>query len=209
MVAEGEVNGEVSYETDRMRFIGRGKTVADPQAHSGPLSGSEGSVLDPIVAVRHRMTLDPAETVRINIVSGVAETRSSVWNWWISTGIPILRIEHSSGMDTQPGVVAANQYHRQGPIVWALAGSVIYANASLRANPGILLQNRRNQSGLWGTISGDLPIVLCVCRSDTHRTGASLVLAHGYWRLKGSCRSGDLERGWRRVIGSLERPIMG
>jgi cellobiose phosphorylase len=38
---------------------------------------------------------------------------------------------------------------------------VIYANASLRADPSILARNHRAQSGLWAySISGDLPIVL-------------------------------------------------
>ena len=57
MAVHGVETGEVSYETDRMRFIGRGNTVANPQAMSGrsalgALSGSEGSVLDPIVAIQ-------------------------------------------------------------------------------------------------------------------------------------------------------------
>ena len=45
-----------SYETDRARFIGRGHSLAAPQAMRtpGPLSGSEGSVLDPVVAIRRR-----------------------------------------------------------------------------------------------------------------------------------------------------------
>ena len=66
MAVHGAEIGEVSYETDRMQFIGRGNTVADPQAmggrgvfFTGALSGSEGSVLDPIVAIRTRVTLDP------------------------------------------------------------------------------------------------------------------------------------------------------
>jgi cyclic beta-1,2-glucan synthetase len=42
-----------------------------------------------------------------------------------------------------------------------LAGSILYANASLRAEAAVLSKNRRGQSGLWGyAISGDLPIVL-------------------------------------------------
>ena len=42
-----------------------------------------------------------------------------------------------------------------------LAGPVLYASSSLRAEPGVLAKNRRGQSGLWGySISGDLPIVL-------------------------------------------------
>ena len=81
MAVHGADIGEVSYETDRMRFIGRGNTVADPQAMSGAglaaLSGSEGSVLDPIVAIRYRMTLDPEESATINIVSGIGETRDA------------------------------------------------------------------------------------------------------------------------------------
>ena len=62
-----------------MRFIGRGNTVADPQAmrDSAALSGSEGSVLDPIVAIRYRKTLDPGESVTINIVSGIGENRDA------------------------------------------------------------------------------------------------------------------------------------
>ena len=42
-----------------------------------------------------------------------------------------------------------------------LAGSVIHADSSLRADASVLIRNRRGQSGLWGySISGDLPIVL-------------------------------------------------
>jgi len=42
MVVHGAEIGEVSYETDRMQFIGRGNTVADPQAMSGVLVLSPG-----------------------------------------------------------------------------------------------------------------------------------------------------------------------
>ncbi len=50
---------EISFETDRMRFIGRGRSVVAPRAMTdhGPLSNTEGSVLDPIAAIRHRMTI--------------------------------------------------------------------------------------------------------------------------------------------------------
>ena len=36
-----------------------------------------------------------------------------------------------------------------------LAGSVIYANAALRADPSVIIKNHRGQSDLWGyAISG-------------------------------------------------------
>ena len=49
MAVHGADVGDVSYETDRMSFIGRGNTVANPQAMSeapgvaSRLSGSHGA----------------------------------------------------------------------------------------------------------------------------------------------------------------------
>ena len=39
MAVHGAEIGDVSYETDRMEFIGRGNTLADPQAMSAVLRG--------------------------------------------------------------------------------------------------------------------------------------------------------------------------
>ena len=71
MAVHGAEIGEVSYETDRQRFVGRTRTTADPLAMSeaGALSGAEGSVLDPIVAIRHVLTLGPEQSVTIDLVS--------------------------------------------------------------------------------------------------------------------------------------------
>ena len=68
-----------------------------------------------------------------------------------------------------------------------LASSVLYANASLRADPSDLIKNRRGQSGLWGyAISGDLPIVLLQIGDPANiDLVRQLVQAHAYWRLKG------------------------
>ncbi len=68
-----------------------------------------------------------------------------------------------------------------------LASSVLYANASLRADPSVLRQNRQGQSGLWAyAISGDLPIVLLrIADSANIDLARQLVQAHAYWRLHG------------------------
>ena len=68
-----------------------------------------------------------------------------------------------------------------------LASSVIFANSSLRADPAIIIKNRRGQSGLWGySISGDLPIVLLQIEDPANiNLVRQLVQAHAYWRLKG------------------------
>src|SRR5690606_3094980 len=68
----------ISYETDRARFIGRGNTLQRPAALTAvdALSGSEGSVLGPVVAIRCRITLAPGQVAQIDMVSGIGATRA-------------------------------------------------------------------------------------------------------------------------------------
>src|SRR6185503_8353952 len=69
MSLHGRTADHVSYETDRSRFIGRGRTLASPRAMAeDALSGADGSVLDPVVAIRYRITLAPEESVTIDMV---------------------------------------------------------------------------------------------------------------------------------------------
>ncbi len=196
MTVHGGEAGDVSFETDRMRFIGRGNTVADPQAmtgnlalNAGALSDSEGSVLDPIVAIRYRITLDPEESTTVNMVSGIGETRDAALGLMekyqdrrLADRVFDLAWTHGQVLLRQLNVSEAD-----AQLYASLAGSVIYANASMRADPGIIIKNRRGQSGLWGhAISGDLPIVLLRIEDPANIDLArQLVQAHAYWRLKG------------------------
>jgi cellobiose phosphorylase len=190
VVHEAEV-GDVSYETDRMRFIGRGHTAADPQAmaDSSALSNSEGSVLDPIVAIRHQIILDPEKTATINIVTGISATRDTCLNLVEKYQDRRLadRVFDLAWTHNQVVLRQINATEADAQLYGRLAGSVIYANSSLRADPSVLLKNSRGQSGLWGyAISGDLPIVLLRIGDQANiDLVRQLVQAHAYWRLKG------------------------
>ncbi len=182
----------VSYETDRLRFIGRGNSVADPRALRGDtaeLSGSEGSVLDPIVAIRARITLDPEQTATIDMVTGIGESRdvaSSLVEKYHDRRLAD-RVFELAWTHSQVVLRQINANESDAQLYTRLANSVLYANASLRADAGTLIKNRRGQSGLWGyAISGDLPIVLLQIGAAANIDLArQLVQAHAYWRLKG------------------------
>ncbi|MGH8130991.1 MAG: glucoamylase family protein, partial [Steroidobacteraceae bacterium] len=79
LAARGADISDISYETDRMRFIGRARTVAAPLAlaDAEALSGSEGSVLDPIVAIRCHVALDPGQSATLDFVSGAGGSREA------------------------------------------------------------------------------------------------------------------------------------
>ncbi|HLX24165.1 MAG TPA: glucoamylase family protein, partial [Usitatibacter sp.] len=191
MAVHGAESRAVSYETDRMRFVGRGRTPADPQAMTDVerLSGTQGSVLDPIVAIRHRIVLDAHQTATVDIASGIADTRDAALGL-----VAKYRDRHLADrvfdLAWTHGWVTLRQINAtesDAQLYGRLASAVIHSNPSLRAEPGVLSRNRRGQSGLWGySISGDLPIVLLqIGDSENIDLVRQLVQAHAYWRLKG------------------------
>ena len=195
MALHGTECREVSFETDRSKFIGRGNTLAHPQAmneaadNSFALSNTEGSVLDPIVAIRCSVLLNAGESVTIDIVSGVCETRDQALGLAGKYSDQRLadRVFNLAWTHSQIVLRQINATEADAQLYGQLAGCVIYANSSLRADPKIILKNFRGQSGLWGyAISGDLPIVLLQIADHANiELVRQLEQAHAYWRLKG------------------------
>ncbi|MEX0952224.1 MAG: glucoamylase family protein [Nitriliruptoraceae bacterium] len=181
----------VQYETDRSRFIGRGRALHDAWAihDGGPLSNTVGTVLDPIVSLRRRVTVPPERTVSVVMITLVADTRDGA-------------IELAEEF-RQPGA-----YERESGLAWThaqvqlhhlrvtpdeahlyqrLANRLMYTDSTLRAPPEVLAANRLGQRGLWPHgISGDLPILLVhLERTEDRDVVRQLLHAHEYWRLKG------------------------
>ena len=63
---------EHEIETDRARFIGRGRTLENPEAVERRLTNSTGSVLDPIFSLRRHITVAPNERFQFSLVTVVA-----------------------------------------------------------------------------------------------------------------------------------------
>lgn len=190
-----KVNGveltQVSYETDRTKFIGRGHTLAHPQVMNQPkaLSGSQGSVLDPIVSIQSKIILEAGETATIDIITGISETREgnqSLIDKYQDRHLRDRAFElswtHSQVVLRQIGATEAD-----AQLFGKLASSILYLNPALRTQPSTILKNQRQQSALWSySISGDLPIVLLVVSDlDTISIVKQLIKAKVYWQMKG------------------------
>jgi cyclic beta-1,2-glucan synthetase len=164
-LVSGTAASAASFETDRMRFIGRGRDAADPQAldEEAALSGTAGPVLDAVAAIRLPFLLEPGASITIDWMTGVANTRDAC--------VALARKVSAVGV-AQQVLEQADTYRRgvlralatsdaDALLYQRMAPSLVYATARLRADAGLIERNDRGQSGLWGFgISGDLPIVL-------------------------------------------------
>ena len=191
MVGQGGEQGEISCETDRGKFVGRGGSLANPAVmqSSSPLSNTVGSVLDPIVSLRRTVSLPPHATAIMDLVLGVTETREGAL-------MQVDKYQSSRMADrafdlawthSQVALHQLNSTEGEAQLYGRLASALIYADPERRANPSLLLANRRGQSGLWGHgISGDAPLVLLRI-SDPRKIEIvrQLIQAHSYWRMKG------------------------
>ena len=164
--ADGPVNGDVEYETDRARFLGRGRTPASPAAldAGSRLSGTTGPVLDPIFSLRRRVRLAPGETARVAFVTGAAGTREAA----------IALAEHFQVLDAANRALGRAQESglkelrelgltpENIALFNRLAGAVAFTGSALR-RPQAVAANLLGQPGLWRyAISGDRAIVLAL-----------------------------------------------
>jgi cellobiose phosphorylase len=182
---------DASFETSRSEFIGRTNSTVAPRAllEPDPLHGSEGSVLDPIVAIRYRVTLEPDQVITLDVVTGMTETREAALHLVDKYQDRHLadRVFELAWTHSQVVLRQLNASESDAQLYSRLASSIIYPNAALRADASILIRNHRGQSGLWAyAISGDLPIVLMQIKDPASIDLArQMVQAHAYWRLKG------------------------
>jgi cellobiose phosphorylase len=194
LAAPGTQADEPSFETDRARFIGRGRTTANPVMLDGDegtstLSNTDGSVLDPIVAIRRAITLAPDESATVQIISGVADTREdalALLEKYCDRHF-VDRAFEMAWFQSQEVLRHLGASEADAQIYGRLASSLMYANAQRRAAASVIARNQSGQSGLWRFgISGDLPIVLLRI-GDIGRIGLvrQILQAHAYWRMKG------------------------
>ncbi len=188
---DGPMLGAIQYESDRSRFIGRGRTIADPLVihEKRPLSNTTGPVLDPIFSLRQSFKIAAGEVASITFATGIAKTRDEALELidkYRDTHI-YKREAEIAWTQSQVQLRHLNISNAKAHIYQRLAGRVLYLDSSLRPSSDVLAQNTRAQSNLWAYgISGDLPIILTqISHEKDMAMVRELLHAHEYLRLKG------------------------
>ncbi len=181
---------DASYETDRMTFIGRRRSLTHPQAlDAATLSGHQGAVLDPVMAIRFRIRIQPYQTARIDMIYGVSENKKDCQGTMYKFQDRHLknRTFELSWTHSQVMLQQINATEADAQLYNRLATAVIYTNNDLRADSSVIQNNLRGQHGLWPyAVSGDVPIVLLhIGEPESMPIVNQMIQAHSYWRQKG------------------------
>ncbi|HWU69050.1 MAG TPA: glucoamylase family protein, partial [Stenotrophobium sp.] len=140
----GDAVGAVEIETDRARFIGRGKSVRCPQglASGRPLGNSSGVVLDPAFVLRQRLRIKPGETASIDFWTIVADTRAQLLDLVDKhrDGEPFARAAMLAWTQAQIQLRYNGVSPDEACLFQQLAGYLLYNNASLRPVSAALLR---------------------------------------------------------------------
>jgi cyclic beta-1,2-glucan synthetase len=189
-VLDGATIGKIEIETDRARFLGRGGSIRTAIAaiDGRPLSGTVGTVLDPVFALRRRIRVAPGATVRIAFWTLVASSREALLDL-VDKHRDTTAFERASTLAwTQAQVQLRHIGITPGEagLFQRLAGHLLYAAPTLRPSSEAILRGAGPQSLLWPLgISGDLPILLLrISDSENLDLAHQLLQAHEYWRMK-------------------------
>jgi cyclic beta-1,2-glucan synthetase len=183
--------GPVTCETDRSRFLGRGRSTRDPVAleTEGALSGTVGAVLDPIFALRTRLALAPEQTASVTFTTLVAESRARAFELAGRYHDP-----HAANRALELAWTSAQVELREmaitptdAAVFQEIAGHLLYSEPAVRVGADEMLRNRGSRRLLWANgISGDRPIVLATVGStDGLPTLRQLFAAQRFWHRRG------------------------
>jgi cellobiose phosphorylase len=187
-VIEGQASGAFEFETDRARFLGRGRTLRNALAmqERGALSNTVGTVLDPIFSLRRRIRIAPGASVRVAFWTLASGSRDGALALCEALRTPDAgeralaeAAERAAAERARFGMDAA-QAERWGRLV----GPLLSAEAAWRSAPALLERGSGGPPVLWTCgISGDRPIVLLriAGESDLARVH-DLLRAQLHWR---------------------------
>ncbi len=175
-------------ETDRMAFLGRGRTLRHARAlqPGAALGGGTGCVLDPVFAQRRHFTLVPDGEVTVLLWTRLAERRDDTLTLAAQAGDAAAAARLFDGAARQ-----AEARLRQFGIDDAQAAraahwldALLVTDAAQRAAPEAIAQGRGGAPTLWAAgISGDRPIALLRVRGEADLSRVQeLLQAQRLWR---------------------------
>jgi cyclic beta-1,2-glucan synthetase len=191
VAVEPRLRSAVSCETDRARFLGRGRGTRAPAAldTTGPLSNTTGAVLDPVFSLRVRVTIPAGGSARVAFTTLMADSRERAVEL-VDRYDELYAAQRALDLSwtrTQVELRDLGISPADAALYQELAGHLLYGHPALRPSPASMASTKASLPALWAMgLSGDWPILLAMIEApEGLPTVRQLLDAHQYLRLKG------------------------
>jgi cyclic beta-1,2-glucan synthetase len=191
LCCEDSDTSRVEFESNRQKFLGRGRTVRGPAAldPGAKLTGTAGIVLDPVFSLRCQVTVPAEGHVVVAFTTGTAASREEAMRiadqfhdyrgvqraFELSWAYNQVNLHH-----LQLSAAQAQKFQR-------MAAGLIFPEPAFRGSLQAIRQNRQGQSGLWRFgISGDRTMLLLkVSEPDQFDFVREVAQGRRYWESLG------------------------
>ncbi|MBK8986623.1 MAG: hypothetical protein IPM39_11165 [Chloroflexi bacterium] len=175
-----------SYDSDRAKFLGRGRTARNPIALTDGPSQTTGATLDPVMSLSQTVAIAPHTTVRLAFITLATPSRRQALEWatryqqWLMLERAFVRARSLAEQELRQLDLTAPQLEQMQRVLSLL----LYPHPARRADAATLAANSQGQPGLWAFgISGDYPILLLQLHQEADgELLLDLLRAHTYWR---------------------------
>ncbi|MDS0526686.1 glycosyl transferase [Clostridium sp. SHJSY1] len=191
VISRYELEGAITYETSRLNFIGRNRSLKSPQVldNDAPLLNTVGTVLDPIMSLRSRIRLEAGEEKEIYYITGTTNSKEEaleVAKSYEEVG-KLEKAYNAYSRAVQLELKGLGIKSAQANIYQRLASYILFLHSGRSDREEYIKNIKFNQQDLWAYgISGDLPIAMVVVQSeDDMDLVRGMIKMHYYWKSKG------------------------
>ena len=191
VVANGELEGSISYETSRINFIGRNRELKAPLAmdNDKALNNTVGTVLDPIMSLRTRIRIEPHSKREIYYITGICDSKQEVLELCKENSdySKLDKVFSNYSVSTQLELKNLGIKSAQANLFQSVASEIFFLSNNRKNREDYIKNISKHQKDLWAYgISGDVPIIMLVLETEEDVNLAfTMIKFHYYLKLKG------------------------
>ncbi len=191
IIVDGESEGEITYETSRVNFIGRNRDLKNPRSmdNDKALDNTIGTVLDPILSMRVRVRIEANEKREIFFITGTCDSKEEALEIGKKYNDPSKaeKIFERYSVGVQLELKNLEMRSIQADLFQNLSSYIFYLQRGRKDREDYIKNITKHQKDLWAYgISGDLPIILLAIEDEEDiNLVISMIKFYSYLKLKG------------------------
>ncbi len=171
IIANGELEGSITYETSRINFIGRNRELKAPLAMDNDkvLSNTVGTVLDPIMSLRTKIRLQPHSKREIFYITGICDSKEEILELCRENNDynRLDKVFKNYSISIQLELKNLGIRSAQANLFQSVASEIFFLSNRRMNREEYIKSISKHAKDLWAYgISGDLPIIMLVIEKE-------------------------------------------